>query len=221
MFGRLNFGSYVTIFGLLTCALGVWVGRFSVDFVRAQSQELLNIATDPLPNGGLFIFGEPIRLYTSSNPSWVRYRLTDAYGDADWTVNGAVYEGEGTIVPAQPGGKWLILPTDALTRYGLYRLDITTNVGEVSDLRIGLVDPIVRLGEHNSSSLGFIIVIDSYSDFAAQLGLLGIKWVHFDIPVDSATAVGYALTAEVRDFVDRALAQDVTFSLPKPSLAAN
>ncbi|MCX8061631.1 MAG: putative Ig domain-containing protein [Anaerolineales bacterium] len=154
--------------------------------------------------------GDPIRLYSSSNPSSVRYRLTDAYGDADWTVNGAVYEGEGFVVPAQPSGSWLLLPTDALTRYGLYRLDITTNLGEVSDLRIGLVDPILHLSEHNASPLGFIIAIDSYPDFAAQLGLLGIKWVHFDIPVDSASSVLYALDPEVKNFVDRALANDVT-----------
>lgn len=198
------------VFGLLITLLGLSFVCLQPSVAWTQSQTTFNILTDPLPNGGLFILGEPIRLYTSANPSWVRYRLTDAYGDADWTVNGAVYEGEGKVAPAQPSGKWLLLPTDALTRYGLYRLDVQTNLGEVSDLRIGLVDPILRLGEHNASPLGFIIAIDPYPDFAAQLGLLGVKWVHFDIPVDSAQTVRYALTPEVRDFVDRALANDVT-----------
>ncbi|MCS6907748.1 MAG: putative Ig domain-containing protein [Anaerolineales bacterium] len=176
----------------------------------AQVQEITGFVTDPLPNGGLFILGEPIRLFTSSTPAWVRYRLTDAYGEADWTVNGAVYEGEGKVVPAQPSGSWLVLPTDALTRYGLYRLDVTTNLGEAADLRIGLVDPVVRLGEHNSSPVGFILAIDPYRDFAVQLALLGIKWVHFDVPVDNAMSVLYALQPEVQDFVDRALANDIT-----------
>lgn len=72
-----------------------------------------------------------------------------------------------------------------------------------------LVDPILHLREHNASPLGFIIAIDPYPDFTAQLGLLRIKWVHFDIPVDSASSVLYALESEVQDFVDRILGNDV------------
>ncbi len=194
---------------LLSIALGLCLERSSLILAAAQNPVAQNLVSDPLPNGGLFILGDPIKLYTASNPAWVRYRLTDAYGEADWTVNGIEYQGVGSIESASSGGKWLVLPTDFVTRYGLYRLDIETNIGE-SDLRIGLVDPNLPLGAHNTSPVGFIIAIDPYRDFAVQLALLGIKWVHFDIPVDSADAVLYANTPEVSNFVDQALAQDLT-----------
>ncbi|MCS6903746.1 MAG: hypothetical protein NZO41_05680, partial [Candidatus Bipolaricaulota bacterium] len=58
--------------------------------------------------------------------------------------------------------------------------------------------------------MGFIIAVDPYSEFAEQLAYLGIKWVHFDVPVDSATSVLEALAPEVRAFVADALANDVT-----------
>lgn len=136
---------------LLSIALGLCLERSSLILAAAQNPVAQNLVSDPLPNGGLFILGDPIKLYTAFNPSQVRYRLTDAYGEADWMVNGIAYEGVGSIESASSGGKWLVLPTDFVSRYGLYRLDIETNIGNVSDLRIGLVDPNLPLGAHNTS----------------------------------------------------------------------
>ncbi|HXF69748.1 MAG TPA: putative Ig domain-containing protein [Thermoflexus sp.] len=164
---------------------------------------------DPLPNGGLFILGDPIRIHIAQRPNWVRYRLTDAYGPADWTVNGAVFEGDGFVQPDATGA-WLYLPTDRLTRYGFYGLDVFTDQGDLTGLRIGLVDPIIRLGPGNPSPLGFIIAVDPYPGFAGQIAYLGIKWVHFDIPVDTDDSVRAALSSEIQSFVSQALAHDVT-----------
>lgn len=170
------------------------------------------LSVRPLDNGGLFILGEPIRLDVSPAPSWVRYRLTDAYGAAFWTVNGEVFEADGLVQPYGNNRAWLILPTDRLTRYGFYRLDVYTDQGNYTERYIGLVDPILPLGPFNSSPIGFILEIDPYQEFAAQVGHLGIKWVHFDIPLttNDASSVLAALNSTTQDFVDQALAHDVT-----------
>lgn len=177
---------------------------------RSAGEPLLSLSGSSLPNGGLFILGDPIRLRVDQSPGWVRYRLTDAYGPADWMINGEIFEGEGQIQPDPSGGAWLVLPTDRLTRYGFYRLDIFTNLGDLQDLRVGLVDPVIRMGPNSASPIGFIIAIDPYPGFAAQIAHLGIKWVHFDIPVDTDTSVLEALSPTVRGFVAEALSNDVT-----------
>lgn len=163
----------------------------------------------PLTNGGLFVLGAPIRVRVSPSPTRVTYRLRDAYGQAYWTAFGDEFEGEGIVQP-DAGGAWLSLPTHQLTRYGFYRLDLFTDVGNLEELYVGLVDPVIRLGPNNPSPVGFIIAIDPYSEFAEQLAHLGIKWVHFDVPVDGATSVLDALAPEVQAFVADALANDVT-----------
>ncbi|MCS7060653.1 MAG: putative Ig domain-containing protein [Anaerolineae bacterium] len=165
----------------------------------------------PLPNGGLFVLGEPIRLRVTPAPSQVTYRLTDAYGPADWTTNGDIFEAQGVVQP-DSGGAWLHLPTDRLTRYGFYRLDVFTDQGNLTELSIGLVDPIISLGSHNRSPVGFIIAIDPYAGFAGQIAYLGIKWVHFDVPVSTSdpASVLEALSSDVQTFIGQALAQDVT-----------
>lgn len=169
---------------------------------------LLNAS--PLPNGGLFTLGDPIRIRVSQRPGWVRYILTDAYSPVDWTINGEIFEGEGWV-QADGSGAWLYLPTDRVTRYGLYRLDVFTDQGNLTDLRIGLVDPIVRLGPyHNPSPIGFIAAVDPYPGFAEQIAHLGIKWVHFDIPVNTDADILSALDPPIQTFVDQALASDVT-----------
>ncbi|MCS7274987.1 MAG: putative Ig domain-containing protein [Candidatus Bipolaricaulota bacterium] len=168
----------------------------------------MQLSLSSLPHGGMFILGEPIRLYVSSVPSWVRYRLTDAYGPAFWTANGDVFEGDGLVQPSGSGA-WLVLPTDRITRYGFYRLEVFTNQGNLHDLFIGLVDPVIPLGADNSSPVGFIIAIDDYQGFAEQIARLGIKWVHFDIPVNTENDVLTALDPPVPGFVAQALANDV------------
>jgi hypothetical protein len=183
-----------------------WQAIASLNFAQADAAAL---TVDVLPNGGLFILGDPIRIRVAQTPSFVRYRLTDAYGAADWMVNGEVFEGEGSV-QAEPDGAWLSLPTDQLTRYGFHRLNLFTDRGDSGDLFIGLVDPILRLGPDNRSPIGFIIAIDPYSEFASQIAHLGIKWVHFDVPVDADDSVLEALRPEVRTFVEQALAHDVT-----------
>ncbi|MCS6903110.1 MAG: hypothetical protein NZO41_02390, partial [Candidatus Bipolaricaulota bacterium] len=174
--------------------------------VRSSIMQL-NIS-GPLPYGGMFILGEPIRLYVSSVPSWVQYRLTDAYGPAFWTANGDVFEGDGLVQPSGSGA-WLVLPTDRITRYGFYRLEVFTSQGNLNDLFIGLVDPVLPLGADNPSPVGFIIAIDDYQGFAEQIARLGIKWVHFDIPVNTENDVLTALDPPVPGFVAQALANDV------------
>jgi len=177
---------------------------------RSPVRGALSLSGSALPNGGLFILGDPIRLHIDQRPTRVRYRLTDAYGPADWTINGEIFESDGQIQVDPTGGAWLVLPTDRLTRYGFYRLDLFTDQGELQDLRIGLVDPIIRLGPDSPSPLGFIIAIDPYPGFAAQIAHLGIKWVHFDIPVDTDSSVLEALTPSVQSFVSEALSNDIT-----------
>ncbi len=167
------------------------------------------LSMDPMPNGGLFILGDPIRIHVAQRPGWVRYRLTDAYGPNEGAANGDVFEGDGSVQP-DASGAWLYLPTDRLTRYGFYRLDVSTDQGDLTDLRIGLVDPIIRLGPGSPSPLGFIIAVDPYPGFAGQIAHLGIKWVHFDIPVDTEDSVRAALSPEIQSFVNQALEHDVT-----------
>lgn len=170
----------------------------------------LSLSGSALPNGGLFILGDPIRLHIDQRPTRVRYRLTDAYGSAAWIIDGEIFESDGQIQVDPAGGAWLVLPTDRLTRYGFYRLDLFTDQGDLQDLRIGLVDPIIRLGPDSPSPLGFIIGIDPYPGFAAQIAHLGIKWVHFDIPVDTDSSVLEALSPSVQSFVSEALSSDIT-----------
>ncbi|MDW8351929.1 MAG: putative Ig domain-containing protein [Anaerolineae bacterium] len=192
----------------LTCA-GAQVGGGAIGRT-ARAQSTLALA-GALPNGGLFHLGEPIRVPVTPAPTSVTYRLTDAYGPAYWTVNGDVFEGVGSV-QQDAGNTWLHLPTDRLTRYGFYRLDLFTDRGNLTELYVGLVDPIIPLGPHNRSPVGFIIEVDPYAEFAAQIGHLGIKWVHFDVPVSQsdAASVLWALSPSVQAFVDGALANDVT-----------
>ncbi|MCS6847546.1 MAG: putative Ig domain-containing protein [Anaerolineae bacterium] len=193
---------------VLACSSGGAWDAATGRWARAQSPLTL---AGPLPNGGLFPLGDAIRVRVTPAPTSVTYRLTDAYGPADWMVNGDVFEGTG-IVQQDAGGTWLHLPTDRLTRYGFYRLDLFTDRGNLTNLYIGLVDPIIPLGPHNRSPVGFIIEVDPYSEFAAQIGHLGIKWVHFDVPVSRSDAgsVLWALSTAVQTFVSQALANDVT-----------
>ncbi|MCS7251168.1 MAG: putative Ig domain-containing protein [Anaerolineae bacterium] len=103
------------------------------------------------------------------------------------------------------------MPTDRLARYGFYRLDVFTDQGNLTDLRIGLVDPILRLGPYdNPSPIGFIVAVDPYPGFAGQIAHLGIKWVHFDIPVDTDDDILSALNPQIQAFVDQALTSDIT-----------
>ncbi|MCS6825178.1 MAG: Ig domain-containing protein [Caldilinea sp.] len=187
----------------LVCA---WQAIASLILTQANVAAL---TVDGLPNGGLFVLGEPIRIRVAQTPSFVRYRLTDAYGAADWMVNGEVFEGEGSV-QAETGGAWLLLPTNQIMRYGFYRLNLFTNRGDSGDLFIGLVDPIIRLGPDNRSPVGFILAVDPYPEFAGQIAHLGIKWVHFDVPIDADDSVLEALRPEVRAFVEQAVAYDVT-----------
>ncbi|BCX03670.1 MAG: hypothetical protein KatS3mg053_1608 [Candidatus Roseilinea sp.] len=198
---------------LLACVMLTYAGAQVGDSMTdgpAHAQSSLTLA-GMLPNGGLFPLGDAIRVPVTPAPSSVTYRLTDAYGPAYWMVNGDVFEGTGNV-RLEGGVAWLHLPTDRLTRYGFYRLDLFTDRGNLTELYIGLVDPIIPLGLHNRSPVGFIIEVDPYPGFAAQIGHLGIKWAHFDVPVSRSDpgSVLWALSTTVQTFVDQALASDVT-----------
>ncbi|MCS7251167.1 MAG: hypothetical protein RMK32_06455 [Anaerolineae bacterium] len=86
----------IRIHAVLWLALSFVCASYAIrPIASSSSPNALN--AQPLQNGGLFVLGDPIRIRVAQRPSWVRYRLTDAYGPADWTVNGEVFEGEGQV----------------------------------------------------------------------------------------------------------------------------
>ncbi|OGM57381.1 hypothetical protein A3A50_04490 [Candidatus Woesebacteria bacterium RIFCSPLOWO2_01_FULL_38_20] len=172
--------------GKLFCKLSILLLAFFFLVPRVQAQ-----STNVIINtGNIYYFGQEIPIPVSTTASTVNYTLGFSFDDKSGDP-AEIYSGTGRVNDVSGVGRVAFLPTNMLSRKGVYFLTVSGQ--GISNRRILLVDPLPAIQNPETWPFGLITSSDKIgqgSAMADEMYRIGIKFFHFDYSISTINSIG-------------------------------
>ncbi|MBL8058320.1 MAG: hypothetical protein JNK29_16570, partial [Anaerolineales bacterium] len=172
----------------ISLALGLWAAP-----VLSYAQDEPAAATPVVATGGVYFLGDDIPVVVATAAATINYTLEWITVDRD-SVVGEQYPGVGAVRDVAGLGRVAFLPTQRLTKKGVYFLS-----GDgLPRQRVLLVDPLPQVADAANWPFGLITSRDKLEQGAAladEFYRVGIRWFHFDFPISTINSIGASTDA--------------------------
>ena len=166
-------------------------------------------AAPVVDTGGVYYLGDDIPVVVTTAAASVNYTLEWVRVDRESAV-AEKYPGVGAVRDVAGLGRVAFLPTQRLTKKGVYFLS-----GDgIARQRVLLVDPLPQVNDPAAWPFGLITSRDRLelgAAMAEEFYRVGLRWFHFDYPISSINSIGASadpnagrISAGYESFINRA-----------------